>query len=115
MRRPLQGDVPHLAASYCYRTLRLLALARNGISRMTIASQRVPTWYVTSPHGTRVETPTGRAEWQPFGVHHARQAGSILTACGKWAVDWEVFWDLPFPSSPGQTTCRPCLLKVAAR
>jgi hypothetical protein len=85
---------------------------------MTLASQhaspRLPTWYVTSAHGARVAKPAGPAEWRPFGLHHARKPGSILTACGTWAAEWEIFWDLPFPSSPGQGTCRECLHKVAS-
>jgi hypothetical protein len=84
---------------------------------MTLASQRaperLPIWYVTSSHGTRIANPSGPAQWQPYGLHHARQAGSIVTACGLWAAEWQIFWDLAFPSAPGQTTCRMCLHRVA--
>lgn len=85
---------------------------------MTLAphrpSQRIPTWFVSSQHRRRVTTANGRTEWQPFGVHHAREAGSTLTACGELAIYWKLFWDMEFPSEPGQTTCRECLFKVAS-
>lgn len=32
----------------------------------------------------------------PYGVRHARRVGETWTACGEPAVDWKVFWLLPF-------------------
>ena len=35
----------------------------------------------------------------PCGLSHARQAGSALAACGRYAVGWRIFWELPFQMS----------------
>jgi hypothetical protein len=84
---------------------------------MTIARERavrpMPTWLVSARNGKRVATSAGLAEWRPFGIHHARQVGSLRTACGIAALDWELFWDMSFPSEPS-VTCRHCLVTIAS-
>ena len=36
---------------------------------------------------------------RPCALSHARQAGSALAACGRYAVSWRIFWELPFQMS----------------
>lgn len=60
---------------------------------------RAPKWLVSSPHGIRVSI-GGRTLWRPYPTFHARQAGSCHTACGATALDWPIFWELPFSSRP---------------
>ena len=68
----------------------------------------VPTWLVSARNGTTVVPHDGgRGQWRPFGLQHARQVGASLTACGLAAAEWEIFWDLPFPSE-GPAICRDC-------
>jgi hypothetical protein len=67
---------------------------------------RLARWLVTSPNGTwRVHAQT--SVWAPFSAPHAREVGAALTACGQFAVGWELFWSLPFdPEAPG--VCQDC-------
>jgi len=38
---------------------------------------------------------------RPYGVHHARAVGEPLTRCGLFAVEWRIFWAMPFdPMAP---------------
>ena len=36
----------------------------------------------------------GEPTVRPYGVVHARQPESGLTACGKYAVGWRIFWEI---------------------
>ncbi len=85
---------------------------------MTVSLERpvrpLPTWLVSTRHGTRIYTHGAYADWRPFGVQHARQVGSNRTACGIAALDWELFWDLAFPSE-ASVTCQGCLHVVTGR
>jgi len=58
----------------------------------------IPKWLVSARNGLYVENGVAPSLWRPFGVHHARQVGSAVTACGLPAFGWQLFWDLPFPS-----------------
>lgn len=48
----------------------------------------------------------------PYGVQHARQVGSRLTACGLAAIGWELFWDQSFPDR-STSPCPECVHVVA--
>ena len=70
--------------------------------------QVVPTWFVSARNGRRTASSQGRTwQWRPFGLHHARQVGRPVTACGVLAAEWQLFWDMPFPAEPG-STCPDC-------
>ena len=73
----------------------------------------LPTWFVSSRNGCYVVGAQASA-WRPYGTHHARRVGSIVTACGVSAVGWEFFWDMPFrfPRPVPTTTCHDCLAAV---
>lgn len=43
----------------------------------------------------------------PFGVRHARQIGFGWTACGQPAIEWKLFWDMPFTRSTNDN-CEAC-------
>ena len=49
---------------------------------------------------------------RPCGLSHARRAGSALTACGRYAVGWRIFWELPFQTSAPHA-CPACVEAVA--
>ena len=49
---------------------------------------------------------------RPCGLGHARQAGSALAACGRYAVGWRIFWELPFQMSAPHA-CPACVEAVA--
>jgi hypothetical protein len=57
--------------------------------------ERLARWLATCPNGTWQPRGTGTV-WVPYSMPHAREVGASLTACGRFAVGWELFWDLPF-------------------
>jgi hypothetical protein len=67
---------------------------------------RLPKWLVTASHGVWQVTAQERT-WVPYSVRHARQVGASQTACGQFAVGWELYWDMPF--TPDETeVCETC-------
>lgn len=73
----------------------------------------IPTWFASAPHGRYVLSSGAVPLWRPYGIHHARQVGASRTACGRGALGWELFWEVPFPDYTAET-CRECALVVAA-
>ena len=72
----------------------------------------LPTWLVSTAH-TYVRRMSAKEGIRlPYGVQHARQVGSQLTACGLGAFTWELFWDAAFPSG-SSSPCHECLRVVA--
>jgi hypothetical protein len=70
-------------------------------------STRLARWLSTSPNGTWQVRGTS-SMWVPHLEAHAREVGAALTACGRFAVGWELFWDLPFDAeAPG--VCQACV------
>ena len=49
-------------------------------------------WVISVPH-TAMKDVGGQMVERPYGVSHARQAGHALTACGRYAVGWRIFWE----------------------
>ncbi len=47
----------------------------------------------------------------PQAQWHARQVGSLHTACGQSAVTWPIFWMLEFAAA-GAAACPECLTVV---
>ena len=71
-------------------------------------------WLMSAPNGTwRVEGP-GQRRWVPYSTAHAREVGAALTACGTFAIGWELFWDMPFEGS-GEDACSACANALASR
>ena len=75
------------------------------------AARVLPSYFVSARHGTFVHD-NGGTSWQPFGVQHARKVGSPFTACGLGALDWRIFWELPFLSAPAAAACEECMVAV---
>ena len=68
-------------------------------------------WVISVPH-TAMKDVGGQMVERPYGVSHARQAGHALTACGRYAVGWRIFWELPFQTSTPHA-CPACVEAVA--
>ncbi|RJS46751.1 hypothetical protein [Nocardioides cavernaquae] len=66
-------------------------------------------YFVSAPHGTRGREAAGESGSRPVGEQHARKPGSPYTACGRVALDWRMFWELPFPVASA-ATCRHCMI-----
>jgi hypothetical protein len=61
-------------------------------------------WLVTAPQ-KQVRLRSGRRE--PWGQVHLRRDGATVSACGRPAGEWFVFWDQSFsPTRPD--ACREC-------
>lgn len=45
---------------------------------------------------------------QPYDLYHARQLGSLTSACGAWSENWQTLWDRPFSPDDGDA-CRECV------
>ena len=69
------------------------------------------TWLVSTQHWVPLASPGGPAE-RPYGTKHAREAGEGLTACGKFAVGWRIFWDMTFTTADGEA-CPACVDAVS--
>lgn len=75
----------------------------------------VERWYVTSPYVAE-RFVDGELRVLPATIAHAKEMGTLATACGVWAYSWRKIRDLPFPppagSAPGVEICRACTTKV---
>lgn len=75
----------------------------------------VERWYVTSPYVTE-RFVDGELRTLPATIAHAKEMGTLATACGVWAYSWRKIRDLSFPpppgSVPGVEICRDCTTKV---
>ncbi|MGZ4274421.1 MAG: hypothetical protein ACXVRP_11755 [Solirubrobacteraceae bacterium] len=47
----------------------------------------------------------------PYGARHAREVGSVVTACGRLTVTWLTFWDLTFEASAAPA-CQQCVTAI---
>jgi hypothetical protein len=70
-------------------------------------------YFVSARHGTRGRAAAGENGSRPVGEQHARTPGSAYTACGRVALGWSMFWELPFPAEPS-VTCRHCMIACAS-
>lgn len=67
-----------------------------------------PTWLVTAPYRTPERDSIARTPW---GAYHLKKDGALLTACGRYAVAWHVFWGHPVdPRDPD--ACHACLQRI---
>ena len=69
------------------------------------------TWLVSARNRITVGN-WERTEWRPYGQHHARKVGSLMTACGASAVEWPMFWDMEFDAGDPKA-CPECARAVA--
>jgi hypothetical protein len=72
-----------------------------------------PTFLVTAAHSVPASK-GGSQGHMPYGPWHARQVGSLQTACGMSAVTWHYFWTLDFHRAGGHA-CGECARAVGAR
>lgn len=84
------------------------------MSAMDRPSCPPPTHFVTARHSAKVRGGVSDAGPRPFGIQHARTPGSTRTACGEPALDWQMFWELPFPTD-SHWLCEHCLTAYDAR
>jgi len=64
-------------------------------------------WLVSSAH-RKMREEGGVRQWGPYFERHARQLGSITTACGLLASNWHVFHDVEFRADD-LGACRDCV------
>ena len=64
-------------------------------------------WFVTGPYAVRM--PDGRFAPASDNVVHAKEIGTVLTACGQWTATWHRFWDVPFLAVRDLRRCPDCL------
>lgn len=79
-----------------------------GLQDADSLDRAVPVWLVSTSRSSRRHVTRGAV---PYGMQHARQVGSPLTACGLTAIDWEIFWSVEFPDSD-HSTCTDCVRVV---
>jgi hypothetical protein len=63
-------------------------------------------WFVTARHRGR-RRPGGDDLAPPYGIQHARQAGSHVALCGEAVVGWVFFWHLSF-AADAPDSCPAC-------
>ena len=61
---------------------------------------------------SKSRAPNRRPVERHYGVIHARESGSSLTACGQCAVGGRIFWELRFRTTDAHA-CRKCIEAVA--
>lgn len=78
-----------------YATLRarrmLSAMAAPAVPPSVFVVEERRDWQVTAPY-----LAPHRADREPWGTHHVKLEGSLVTACGQSAVAWPVFWGRDF-------------------
>ena len=66
-------------------------------------------WLVTAPQmRPRFES----IDREPWGTYHLKQNGSAVTACGRSALTWHVFWGR-HADSADRDACPDCISHVA--
>lgn len=65
-------------------------------------------WVTTAPY----LAPLPAATRSPWGTIHVKQEGCLATACGESAVNWYVFWNMPF-SVDDADACPRCARAVS--
>lgn len=68
-------------------------------------------WFAASIHRRRVLNGT-MATYEPWGVVHAREIGSLTSLCGTSSTSWNMFFDRSF-TTVDPTSCPDC--SAAAR
>ncbi|WP_182378180.1 hypothetical protein [Nocardioides sp. WS12] len=72
-------------------------------------------WYVTAAFVQHREE-GGILQTRPVSLAHAKEMGTMSTACGIWAYSWRRILDLPFPIPPGSARgvdmCSKCMTVV---
>jgi hypothetical protein len=62
-------------------------------------------WLVTAPQQQPRSASIDRVPW---GTYHLKENGAIVTACGEFAVSWNVFWG--YEVNPlAREACRACM------
>lgn len=73
-------------------------------------------WYVTAA-SVRERIDGRGVTVRPASLAHAKEMGTLTTACGMWAYSWRKMLDLPFPVPPGAAPevdmCGDCLARVS--
>lgn len=66
-------------------------------------------WQVTAPY-----VAPHQADREPWGTHHVKLEGSLVTACGVSAVAWPIFWGRDF-DAVAKGACPRCaqVLRIA--
>jgi len=69
-------------------------------------------WFTTTKLEDRLN-PDGRS---PLGVRHAKKEGAQHTACGLPALNWKLFWHLPFRATDAEACpdCREAVVLLEA-
>lgn len=83
------------------------------LSSLPRVSHNWPEFLVSAPH-VRSGAPEPDAPAVPAGVWHARQVGSLTSACGMSAVTWRFFWTLSFIESE-TAACAECVRVVRSQ
>ncbi len=84
-------------------------------SRKAADLRRERRWYVTTTHVQQYLV-EGEFVARPAATAHAKEMGSLTTACGVWAYSWQHMLDLAFPvprlSGPTVQQCGACVERV---
>ena len=65
-------------------------------------------WFVVAQFGEKAEP---GLDGYPTSLAHAKEMGTVRTACGLDCSPWVKWWGQAFPV-PSATSCRQCLLVV---
>ena len=69
-------------------------------------------WFASCAFGTRARD--GRLRPNPAHLVHAKEIGTVLTACGVSAASWPRFWNTPFLAVGDLRRCPRCVDVVTA-
>lgn len=69
--------------------------------------------YSTAPSAS-TELVNGELVRLPTSTVHAKEVGTALTVCGRSALSWVKFWDLPFIKIP-TNRCPDCVAALVDR
>ncbi len=84
---------------------------RDGMKLRPVAQHSWPTYLVSAQHSQLPNLGTDELK-RPYGLWHARQVGSLRSACGRSAVTWQFFWTLDFAKA-GTAACPECVTVLA--
>jgi hypothetical protein len=85
----------------------LLYIPADGRQIRSPVGERMNRWFVVAESSRRQDN-NREVILVPTSTIHAKEMGTLTTACGIRCESWPKWWDQSFPLGPGQDCCSRC-------